>query len=176
MNTKTCTRCQKAKSVNDFNHSKTRKEGTRAHCRECEREQARAYYKKKPQAYKDRAHMQRDQMRNYLGTVCDSIKITRGCHCCGENELCTLDLHHVEKGVPVTRALSKGYSAFEREINKCVVLCCNCHRKVHSRLITLSVSDKIGSFKVERLGKEGLERYQEKDRFRNNTSVEDLYG
>ena len=59
------------------------------------------------------------------------------CVCCGESDISCLDFHHLD---PTTKEL-KGDVAFyknwaishvEQEIAKCVVLCSNCHRKLHA--------------------------------------------
>jgi len=63
------------------------------------------------------------------------FKSTLKCANCGENHPATLDFHHVEKH-PDNRHVydltSNGaYKKAAKEIEKCIVLCANCHRKVH---------------------------------------------
>lgn len=66
------------------------------------------------------------------------------CYFCGETETCCLDHHHIdpsEKEQNIPKLLGKWYS-FEfiaREITKCVVLCSNCHRKLHAGVIELKI-------------------------------------
>jgi hypothetical protein len=48
-----------------------------------------------------------------------------------------LRLHHyTDKGKAVSH-VTTSYSAFQRELNKCVVLCANCHRKTHAGLLKI---------------------------------------
>ena len=66
----------------------------------------------------------------------DRYKRERGCRRCDHGNPAALDLHHVEaaaKESAVSRLVSDG-AGIERirsEIQRCVVLCANCHRKEH---------------------------------------------
>lgn len=57
------------------------------------------------------------------------------CTMCGESHWAVLDFHHVDpttkkSGVP--EVAQKGtLGQLKRELAKCVVLCSNCHRKLH---------------------------------------------
>lgn len=60
------------------------------------------------------------------------------CEVCGENYPGCLDFHHKnpeEKDSAVSDLVAKGYGmeTILREIKKCVVLCKNCHTKIHDR-------------------------------------------
>lgn len=134
---KLCTSCQQSKPLEDFNRSRTRKEGRRAHCKTCERDQARAHYQKQPEGYLARAAAYRDANRVELTARMLRIKLLHGCRLCIEREPCCLDFHHV---LPKARNLGQcleQVTRFERELVKCVVLCANCHRKVHAGLLTV---------------------------------------
>lgn len=66
----------------------------------------------------------------------DEIKSNFKCSRCQENHIACLDFHHIDpksKEIGIAIALQKNWSK-ERileEINKCIVLCSNCHRKLH---------------------------------------------
>lgn len=66
-----------------------------------------------------------------------AINILGGkCSKCDENHIATLSFHHVDpknKEYNVARMLNSNYSweEIEPEINKCILLCENCHRKFH---------------------------------------------
>ena len=57
-----------------------------------------------------------------------------GCRICGYNRsLLALELHHLnslEKEFSISSKLTS-WMAIAREIEKCVLLCSNCHREVH---------------------------------------------
>jgi hypothetical protein len=61
-----------------------------------------------------------------------------GCSLCVEREPACLDFHHVRgsKDFSLGDVMRGRYSArrIEAELAKCVVLCANCHRKVHAGL------------------------------------------
>lgn len=63
-------------------------------------------------------------------------KAERGCADCGESDAACLDFHHpndAEKDMAVTDLITHGHSeeSLREEIEKCEVLCANCHRKRH---------------------------------------------
>lgn len=62
----------------------------------------------------------------------NSVKATHPCPC-GESDIRCLDFDHIrgEKDRNISRMVRDGYSleSIKREIEKCVVLCANCHRK-----------------------------------------------
>lgn len=64
-----------------------------------------------------------------------------GCLICGERELCCLSFHHIEpseKSYNISSvATMRKRGRIESEAAKCVVLCENCHRKVHAGIIEL---------------------------------------
>ena len=66
----------------------------------------------------------------------DELKSTYYCIKCGENNPLCLDFHHrdpVEKKYELAYMGVRGYSKEKilAEIDKCDVLCANCHRKNH---------------------------------------------
>ena len=66
------------------------------------------------------------------------IELKSQLHCsrCSENHPAALDFHHpdpTEKEIKISQAIAQGTSRVKilREIEKCLVLCANCHRKEH---------------------------------------------
>ena len=63
------------------------------------------------------------------------IKKTKECIICGEHDFRVLDFHHVrgEKKFEIGEAMRSGSSKKRilKEIKKCDVLCCKCHRISH---------------------------------------------
>lgn len=84
-----------------------------AHWREYQRNYQRQYQREKTQ-----------RLRAY--------KAAQGCADCGENDPIVLDFDHVrgEKSFDIGHALgAKGWSTLLKEIEKCDVVCANCHRR-----------------------------------------------
>lgn len=78
------------------------------------------------------------------------IKETLSCPICNENENVCLDFHHLdrsEKDLGITDMTHQGWSLKRiiNEINKCCIVCANCHRKIeggiiHPRLKELNIN------------------------------------
>jgi hypothetical protein len=63
-------------------------------------------------------------------------KASRGCVHCGENDPDCLDLHHRDPSQKTLAFASAGTRARHlviAELEKCDVLCANCHRKLHAQ-------------------------------------------
>jgi hypothetical protein len=64
------------------------------------------------------------------------LKTSRGCGQCAERHPACLQFHHADgrkKEFEIGRALSSkmSWARIEKEIEKCVLLCANCHLKQH---------------------------------------------
>lgn len=69
----------------------------------------------------------------------NKIKSDLGCCICNEKCAFCLDFHHKDPNLKintVSRLIrEKGWQTISSEIEKCIVLCANCHRKVHAGII-----------------------------------------
>ena len=77
-----------------------------------------------------RIQIEKKDLQNFINT----IKTSKGCSYCGETDFACLDFHHMgEKESEIARAIHNGWSKERllKEINKCIVICSNCHRKLH---------------------------------------------
>ena len=64
----------------------------------------------------------------------NQYKIKRGCSRCGERDPVVLDLHHEgTKELSISDACGYSWSLARllEELDKCIVLCANCHKKAH---------------------------------------------
>lgn len=70
----------------------------------------------------------------------ENYKATHPCIVCGESAPECIDFHHLRDKVDVLAHMVKGGSLrkLEEELDKCVPLCANCHRKVHSGRLDLT--------------------------------------
>ena len=71
-----------------------------------------------------------------------SFKASGCTYCQNENEPCALVGHHVDpstKDFSLAQAMEKSVSVerLEKEIQKCICLCKNCHAKLHAGIIAL---------------------------------------
>ena len=70
----------------------------------------------------------------------------KGCLICGEKETCCLDFHHIDPSKKVFNVSLRNRVSnekLEEELSKCIILCANCHRKVHAGILDIS---KYGNF------------------------------
>lgn len=82
-------------------------------------------------------------MERVRGAIKELKKV--GCRICGESEHIALDFHHLD---PATKESSlrrlTSVKRIQIEAAKCVVLCANCHRKLHAGIITLTAEARWG--------------------------------
>ncbi len=70
------------------------------------------------------------------------------CKCqCGESHIATLDFHHIDpmkKEFQITNVVHRGWSIpkIKKEVEKCIVMCANCHRKLHWNIKHAVVSEQ----------------------------------
>ena len=93
----------------------------------------RAWYKRNSANQIKRVAERKKDVANWL----HDYKSTLTCSNCEENHPAALDFHHIDsskKTVEVSTAayLGWGINRIKKEISKCVVLCANCHRKLHA--------------------------------------------
>lgn len=106
---------------------------------ETRRKQGRAaqrrHYQKNKQYYVDRAIKRKQELREWYR----ALKASLSCIQCGEQHVACLSFHHrdrAEKFMEIYRMVHLGYSQKRilAEMDKCDVLCENCHRKVEWKL------------------------------------------
>ena len=113
---KICTVCKNELPIEDFNWSEKKKNKRRSMCKRCQVKHLKDVYKRKQK-------------------VVDEIKEQSGCKKCGDKRSYVLDFHHLDptiKEMPISAMLNScNIENILREIEKCVVLCANCHREFH---------------------------------------------
>lgn len=97
------------------------------------KQKSRDHYQKYKDQYAARAKSVR--ARNYA--IMAEARMC-GCSRCDEKDIACLDFHHVGgKDKQVSGLVNCSEHRLRAEIEKCIVLCANCHRKVHAGVITL---------------------------------------
>jgi hypothetical protein len=136
MTTKRCDHCKQEKDITEFNW-KFKALGVRHDtCRECMKWFVKRYFQgsgreKHLEDVKERKKAARIFAREY---VWDYLT-THPCVQCGEADPRVLEFHHrndSEKDDTISHMVGEGLSAerIQRELDKCDVLCANCHRKL----------------------------------------------
>jgi len=138
-----CGRCLRDLPLTEFNRHPS---GHQWWCRDC----YRAYFRARARMHRRQVHLARkDRRQKARAFVADYLRI-RCCSECREPDPCLLEFHHLQhKRGNVSDLVLAGASvrALERELEKCTVLCANCHR--------VRTASSRGSW---RLDPEGVER------------------
>ena len=67
----------------------------------------------------------------------DKYKLLKGCSVCGYNKCAeALDFHHNgDKKFDIAKAINNmSFERIKKEMDKCEILCCRCHRELHAKL------------------------------------------
>jgi hypothetical protein len=96
------------------------------------RKNRREWYKRNSLSEKRHVKRRKESIKKWFEDYKKDLK----CSICSENHPAVLDFHHKnseEKERGIAYMVSDGYSleAIKRELDKCIVVCSNCHRKIH---------------------------------------------
>ncbi len=128
---KQCTTCKTEKENSEFNKHCSRKDGLNNICKECSRVRSKKYYD-------DNGDHHREVIRSRMNILRTSnqkfiIELLKRSECkdCGNKDIRVMEFDHV-RGIK-SRDISQligGYSRklLEEEIEKCEIVCANCHR------------------------------------------------
>lgn len=130
---KKCTVCKFLKSTSLFNRKVSSPDGCQTLCRSCSRKLARDRYKNNINGERERIYARKIEIKERF----KEFKASLECENCGESDPCCLDFHHKDpkkKDFVLSLACKAGYSweRLQEEIQKCAVVCANCHRKIHA--------------------------------------------
>ena len=125
---KTCSGCHVVKPVEEFNF-KHRVKGVRhSYCRECGKRLTRSHYKRNKRSYLDRNTRAYQRHRELIRQA-----KSRPCADCGvQYPYYVMDFDHrdgEEKLFELNSVARKTITGILREIEKCDVVCANCHRE-----------------------------------------------
>lgn len=127
-----CIRCNQEKNECEFNF-RNKKLGKKSKtCKNCTKQDSKQHYRLNKDYYFERNKTKRKRNQEWL----NEYKSTLTCVKCGQNHIATIDFHHADsssKDFDIGSALNKGVSrnTILKEIEKCIVLCSNCHRILH---------------------------------------------
>lgn len=129
---KLCGKCGKNKPKEEFSFKNKARGTLQSYCKECQKAYRKAHYERNKEAYLE----QKDKRKQDIISWYKNLKSYLSCSTCGEDHPATLQFHHTapnSKLKEVSVMVYDGYSieAIKQEIEKCVVLCANCHAKEH---------------------------------------------
>lgn len=127
---KYCRKCDKTKSLDSF-YKRSNLNAFASYCKEC----VNKYYTKRIRKIKIK-------MVNYKGGECERCKLKLK-----DTHYSVFDFHHIDpenKDPKFNRIKYQKWEVIKKEIEKCQLLCANCHRITHAELEGL----KLGSLDV----------------------------
>ncbi len=131
---KECNKCHTEKDLSEFASHPT--QGTQSNCKVCQRLISAEWYQNNKNKQIANATRNNKKYRRRIFEYKESLS----CESCGEEETVCLDFHHKnpdEKEFSICNYNGAGWDRVLLEIQKCHVLCANCHRKVHAELIKI---------------------------------------
>jgi len=97
---------------------------------EIQKANQRKHYQDNKSRYLDNQKRKRDKNKQFIA----EYKKNKSC-ACGESHPACLEFHHTDstkKDIQISRAMYDwGLKRLIEEVEKCELLCANCHRKVH---------------------------------------------
>lgn len=139
MEVKLCSSCNGMKPLEQFYRTKRSKDGRQPRCKVCMRESYNSSRGKKKDHYNSTARKRRNSMTEKWR----AWKSEQGCKYCNETFGPCLHLHHLvseEKEAAIACMVAKGTSweRIMKEAEKGIVVCGNCHTKIHYGLIKVT--------------------------------------
>lgn len=115
---KRCSRCKKFLPISEFGKNKSEKDRLHYVCKTCRRKYDEKHY-------------------NESKKIMHNLKIN-GCAICGYNKCdAALNFHHVnpkdKKFSLMIASMNRSNKNILEEINKCILMCCNCHKEIHTK-------------------------------------------
>ena len=144
---KICSKCKRELPFDSFRWKNKSENKKHSQCKDCEKQADKEYYlknKERRQAVRDRANVQKINNSKLV----EEIK-SKGCIKCGENRIHVLDLHHLDPDGKVNDIAhmikSSSTENLIAELEKCIVLCANCHRDFHflEKINNITIQDYI---------------------------------
>ncbi|NBP04146.1 MAG: hypothetical protein EBU90_29440 [Proteobacteria bacterium] len=143
--TKKCSVCQVEKNESCFAFKNKKLGILQSRCKECQAEYHRKHYVDNKNYYGNKRKINNRKYRTMGRKFIDQYKANSSCYFCKENTPVCLDFHHLDPNVKDSNiSQMKGHArnidTIKKEIEKCIVVCSNCHRKLHSGLIQLTTN------------------------------------
>jgi hypothetical protein len=126
---KECSKCGEIKLLKDFIKNKQCQYGRAGTCSDCDRIYKNQHYleniTRKRHLANKKNRERKDQAVGLLGGRCYD--------CGGEFHRCCYDFHHTDgsKEMNPSKALAGSWNNAVKELQKCILLCANCHRLRH---------------------------------------------
>lgn len=139
---KKCGKCQKEYETKNFYKDKHRTDGLSWDCKQCCSQKSKKYRSNSSipnectKKWREKNPHKRTEYNKQLQGKVKLFQKTyqaRNPCCCGMADLECLDFHHVDQKTTEARIPSiHTFNKSIKEMTKCIVVCANCHRKIHA--------------------------------------------
>jgi hypothetical protein len=131
---KTCTKCKKELPPIAFAINKTKPSGLSPHCKECHKRYSKQHYQENKTYYLCKAIKNNKKILLENKGKINELKSRKGCKYCEETDWACMDFHHPNdnKAFTISKRRTNSWETLYKEIEKCEVVCSNCHRKLHA--------------------------------------------
>ncbi len=136
MDKKVCSKCRKAKEVDEFAWRYKSRGVRQSACRKCHKVAMKKHYADNTDYYQRKARVRADAVRKRNREYTLAYLMKHPCIDCGEGDPLVLEFDHV-RGKKVNNVcylvLTAELEAVKKEIEKCEVRCANCHARRTSK-------------------------------------------
>lgn len=136
METRECVVCKEVKPISEFNFHRRLTGERHIHCRGCQKIYKKNFYIRHREEYiQQSAREKQEKVKQNLERVRHYLR-THPCVDCGETDIVVLEFHHLggkDRAVSTMVRTVTSWERIQKEIEKCLVLCGNCHRKRTAR-------------------------------------------
>lgn len=131
---KICNKCNRDEKTTIFGTNKAKKDGLQNQCKECRRERQKLWYNNNKEVQAVRVKTGKEISRNNARVFVFNYLKENSCIDCDEKDIIVLEFDHrepKEKFLGIAQMIQNRYSveAIKKEIEKCDVVCANCHRR-----------------------------------------------
>lgn len=127
---KRCGVCGEAKPLDEFHRNRSRSDGRQTACKVCNIERNRRWYRENPEARPRRMDEYARKRRREKHRMIVTYLLEHPCVDCGEADPVVLEFDHLrDKTKNVSAMLNSSWPRILQEIQKCEVVCANCHRR-----------------------------------------------
>lgn len=131
--TKVCTKCLTEKNRQLFSARKRAKDGLASWCRECFKTYWNKRYYENHEHYRNSHNGSREKLREQNARKVYEYLTNHSCLVCGEADPVVLEFDHRNRNDKIESVSvmirNSSWKRIKSEIQKCDVLCANCHRR-----------------------------------------------
>lgn len=132
---KRCSKCKLEKTAIEFSKNKTRADGLNSWCKLCNKQFNKTWYKDNNPEHRRTIRERKNSYKNSAQRYVIEYLLEHPCECCGETNPVVLEFDHIDSntksfniGELTSRVVAKDLGKLKAEMEKCNVLCANCHR------------------------------------------------